>query len=83
MTGRRDGKRCVKATKANRTKRSCTRYERRGTVTVAGRSGANRVSFRGKVGRRTLKPGRYRVQVSAAANGDRSRTATTTFTIAR
>lgn len=83
VTGRRSGKRCVKATKKNRAKRACTRTEKRGTLTVKGKAGANGVEFRGKVGGRTLKPGRYQVRVTATADGKTSKAATKTFTIVR
>ncbi len=56
---------------------------KRGTLTVAGRAGANRVTFRGRVGRRTLAPGRYRVQITAIADGRTSKAVTKTFTIVR
>lgn len=83
VSGRRSGKRCVTATKKNRAKRACTRTERRGSLTVAGKPGANGLEFRGRVGSRTLKPGRYRVRVVASADGTTSKTMTRTFTIVR
>lgn len=83
VPGRRSGKSCVKATKANRRKRSCDRVEPRGSVNAFGKAGANGIEFRGKVGGRTLKPGRYRVQVTATADGKSSKPATKTFTIVR
>lgn len=83
VSGRRSGKRCVKPTKKNRTKRACTRTEQRGSLTVKGKAGTNGVEFRGRVGGRTLKPGRYRVKVTASADGKRSKAVTKTFTIAR
>lgn len=83
VPGRRSGKRCVKATKKNRAKRACTRTEQRGSLAVKGKAGANGVEFRGRVGTRTLKPGRYRVLVVASADGEASKAATKTFTIVR
>lgn len=83
VSGRRSGKRCVKATKANRTKRACHRIQKRGTLTATGRAGTNRIAFRGKLVGRTLKPGRYRVQITATADGKSSKAVTMTFTIAR
>ncbi|HWT93937.1 MAG TPA: hypothetical protein VN238_13120, partial [Solirubrobacteraceae bacterium] len=61
-TGRRAGKACVKATRSNRRKASCTRWVRTGGVlTVAGVAGTNRPAL-------TLpsKAGRYRVSVTPA-----------------
>ncbi|MDW5596897.1 S8 family serine peptidase [Conexibacter stalactiti] len=55
----------------------------RGTLTVAGRAGANAYAFRGRLGRRTLAPGRYRLLVTALADGRRSASAAITFTIVR
>jgi hypothetical protein len=83
VSGRRSGKRCVKPTRRNRTKRACTRTEQRGSLTVKGKAGTNGVEFRGRVGGRTLKPGRYRVKVTASADGKTSKAVTKTFTIAR
>lgn len=81
--GRRVGARCARATAANRTKRPCDREETRGTLNIAGRVGENAASFRGRVGGRTLAPGRYRLRVTARADGRRSAAATIAFTIAR
>lgn len=83
VSGRRSGKRCVKASKANRKKRTCERVEQRGTLNAFGKAGANGIEFRGKVGGRALKPGRYRVKVTATADGRTSKAATKTFTIVR
>lgn len=83
VSGRRVGRRCENTTRSNRAKRRCARYESRGGLSVDARAGMNRIAFRGKLRGRTLKPGRYRVQVVAMANGKRSRPATTTFTIVR
>ena len=81
--GRRVGARCVEPAGANRVKPRCTREQARGTLTVAGRAGGNAATFRGDVGGRTLRPGRYRLRVAAVADGRRSATAAIDFTIAR
>lgn len=83
VAGRRVNGHCAKTTRANRAKPRCDRTTARGTLTVAGRAGANAVAFRGSVGRRTLTPGRYRLRVTAAAGGRRSAAKTLVFTIAR
>jgi hypothetical protein len=83
FTGRRAGGRCVAPARANRGKPRCVRTAGRGAVTAAGRAGANAVGFRGRVGRRTLAPGRYRMRVTAVADGKRSPARTIVFTIAR
>lgn len=41
------------------------RWVRRGALQRAGRAGANRVAFSGRVGRRALRPGRYRFAARA------------------
>jgi hypothetical protein len=81
--GRRIRGACAKATVANRGKPRCSRVESRGTLTVAGRAGENAVRFRGRLGRRTLAPGRYRLRVTAVADGKRSAAVSLSFTIVR
>jgi PKD repeat protein len=83
VTGRRVEARCVKPTKANRNKPRCKRYQARGTLTIAGRAGDNAYNFRGKINSHTLKPGRYRLLVTAFADGKTSAPASIGFTIAR
>lgn len=57
------------------------RWARFGTLNVAGRSGANTVALRGRVGRRRLTPGRYRVVIVASTAGRRSKPVTATFNV--
>lgn len=83
VPGRRVTARCVKATKANRNKPQCNRYESRGAVTLAGVAGSNTYRFRGTIHHRILEPGRYRLQVAAVQAGSASVPATIRFTIAR
>ena len=79
--GRRSGRRCVKPTRANRRARACTRYVAVGTTAVRGRVSRH---FSGRVRRRVLRPGAYRLQVTAIdAALNNSRPATTGFRIAR
>jgi hypothetical protein len=63
--GRRVGRRCVKPTRRNRARRKCTRYVlvRRFAVPVGATSIRKR--FSGKIGRRSLKPGRYQATLIA------------------
>ncbi len=65
LAGKRRGRSCVKPTRRLRRARSCTRYVSAGTITASGRPGANRVPFTGRIGRRALRPGRYRLTVTA------------------
>lgn len=81
--GRRIKTRCLKTTKANRTRPRCTRRRSLGRLQTTGTAGTNSYRFRGKIGRRTLPPGRYRLRLTALHDGKPSSAATITFTIAR
>jgi len=64
--GRSVGGKCVTATHANRHRKACTRFATTGPrLDVAGKSGANTVSFTGKVAGKTLSPGTYKIAASA------------------
>jgi hypothetical protein len=80
--GRRVGKRCVPQTHKNRHKRRCTRTVVAGTLAFSAHAGLNKVRFQGLIARRKkLKPGSYKLLVTATAAGKRSRTGTLSFTI--
>jgi hypothetical protein len=66
--GLRSGRRCVKPTAKLRKRHAkrCVLYTRAGTLTRAATQGANRHPFSGRIGRRALKPGRYRATITAA-----------------
>ena len=82
--GRKVGKRCVAQTHKNRHKRRCTRTVVAGTLSFAAHAGTNKVRFQGLISRRKkLKPGGYKLLVTATAAGKRSRTGTLSFTIVR
>ena len=55
----------------------------RGAVEMAGKAGPNVYAFRGKIRGRTLERGRYRLLVTALADGMTSAAASIGFTIAR
>jgi len=61
--GRRDAhKRCVPPTRANRHRRTCTRYRTlRGNFSLIGRVGVSHLRYRGRIGARALTPGSYRL----------------------
>jgi hypothetical protein len=63
--GRRVGGKCRKQTRGNRRRRACTRYVKVGSFSARFGAGANTRKFSGKVGRRRLGPGRYRVALTA------------------
>lgn len=69
--GRRTAGRCVKRTPALRRAKKCTRYTKTGALRRASAEGANKVPFSGRIGRKALRPGRYRalfVATDAAGN---------------
>jgi hypothetical protein len=81
LAGRRAGKSCRKPTKRSHGKR-CTRLVKRGTLTRNATAGPNSVKFSGRIGRRALKPGRYRVTIIATdAAGNASKPAALSFRI--
>jgi virginiamycin B lyase len=63
VQGRRRGSGCVRINRRNINGRRCTRFIPRGILTRAALQGLNAVPFTGRIGRRALKPGRYRVGV--------------------
>ncbi len=80
--GRRRGARCLPRSRRVRTGRRCTAFVRRGVRRGAGKSGVNAVAFRGRLGKRRLPPGRYRVTASARdADGLTARSRTARFTL--
>lgn len=82
-TGRRSGRRCVRATRANTRRKRCTRYVAAGALKLAAHTGSNRVRFSGRLSKRSsLRPGRYRVTL-VATGADRKRSAprTLSFTL--
>jgi putative CocE/NonD family hydrolase len=83
--GRRVGSRCVKPRRSNRSLRRCPRFVTlRASFSHAGRAGRNSFRFTGRVHRRTLRPGRYRlVATPLAADGRRGRSLRTAFRIVR
>jgi hypothetical protein len=71
--GRKVKGNCVAPSKKNRKAKKCTRYLSVGIFQRQSTIGANSFTFRGRVGGRKLKPGKYRLQIVAAdAAGNRS-----------
>jgi hypothetical protein len=84
MAGRKVDGKCRRRTHANHRRPACIRYRWAGRLLQASVAGRNRRRFGGRLGKRTLHPGRFRaefVAVDAAAN--RSRRKTVHFTIVR
>jgi hypothetical protein len=84
VAGRRKGRRRVRPTpKLARAKR-CKRYVAAGKLTRAGGPGKVSVPFSGRIGRRALPLGSYRVTLTAAdMAGNRSAPSRVTFRIVR
>ena len=83
MRGKR---RCVRPTSTlvRRKARRCTRYKRAGGLTRNGTAGANRFAFSGRIGRKPLRPIRYRMRATPTDPADnRSRPSTRRFRIVR
>jgi streptogramin lyase len=80
--GRRSGRNCVAPGKAKPEAKKCSRYVSKGAQVIAGKAGANKIAFSGKVGGKALRPGSYQASLTARdAAGNTSATATATFTI--
>ena len=77
--------RCVALTKGNRKKPACKRTIKRGTMSFSGKSGANKLPFKGSLSRsKRLRPGRYTVSLIATdAAAHQSAPQTLSFTILR
>jgi len=85
LPGRRAKGRCVKPRGANRGAKRCTRYVTlRGSFGHQGAQGSNGFRFRGRLGGRSLAPGRYRLRgVARDPAGNRSSLTRTGFRIVR
>jgi hypothetical protein len=82
--GRRVHGRCRKPTRKLRARKRCVRWLRKGTLTRAGKQGRNSHRFSGRIGRRALRPGRYRASLTATDKaGNRSRAKRVRFRIVR
>ena len=57
------------------------RYQRRGSLTVNGKAGANSSTFRGRIGSKLLPRGTYRAKITARNTAGASTTRTATFTV--
>ena len=64
--GRKAGKKCVKKTAANKSKKKCAIAKAlKGGFSVSGAAGANSFKFSGKLAGKALAPGSYRLIGSA------------------
>ena len=85
VTGRKVGKVCRPLSRANRKKAKCTRWVAvTGSASEAGKAGTNRCRFTGRVKGRALKPGTYRLSITAkTARSAASKVRTATFRVVR
>lgn len=75
-------RRCVKERPKNRRAARCVRHVKTGTLKLSGRPGRNKRRFFGRVGRRLLRPGLYRMSLIATdAAGAKSRTVRRSFRV--
>ena len=83
LNGRRKGKRCVAPRRG--LKRKCMRLKKVGTLTREHtKAGANRVPFSGRLGKRALRPGKYKATLVATdAAGHKSKPLALTFTVVK
>ena len=83
LPGRLAGVRCVRPSPRLRQAERCTRYRSFGALSRSGQGGANSTRFTGRLGKRALRPGRYRVLITAIdAAGNRSAPRTARFRVA-
>ena len=84
VPGRRSGRRCVRPTRRLLGAKRCRRYVSVGSLRRMSMAGSLSVPFSGRIGRKALVPGSYRLRVTATDEaGNRSLPATATFTVVR
>jgi hypothetical protein len=82
--GRRVGSKCRRPTRRLAKKRRCTRIVATGSLTRNSRAGANSTPFSGRIGKKALRPGRYRATVTATDGaGNRSKARRVSFNVVR
>jgi hypothetical protein len=76
------GGRCVKPTRHNRDAKKCTRLVTvHGSFSRTGTTGTNRFRFTGRLRKRKLRPGRYRLVATPSAGGKIGKAASAAFRI--
>jgi Tol biopolymer transport system component len=82
--GRLVGRFCRKPSRRLRRNLRCVRFVRVGRLSRGGmNAGANRIAFSGRIGRRALRPGRYRARLRASNAGGVSSWVKLSFTVVR
>jgi hypothetical protein len=77
--GRKVGKKCVKQTQANKTKKPCPRFKQIKSFSGPGAAGNNKATIPGG---KNLKPGSYRLTMTATDAAGNQTTKTTSFKVA-
>ncbi len=84
LPGRRRGHRCGRPSARNRHGKACVRYVRvRGSFSHHDKAGANRFHFTGRVRRRKLAPGNYRLDATPLSGAQKGRTVRARFRVIR
>ena len=82
VSGRKEHKKCVAETTHNRRDPRCTRTV--GTLSTSARAGKHKITFTGRIGRKKLAPGSYRVRITATNTArSSSRSKSLSFTVTR
>ena len=74
--GRKVGRKCVKPTRRNRSRKRCTRLIRKGTFVRSAPAGRSKVAWSGRIRRKALKRGGYVLRATptdAAGNTGKAR----------
>jgi streptogramin lyase len=75
---------CAKRTRKNRKKKSCTLFKKAGTLTRTSHAGKNNVKFSGRIGKKALKVGKYRLTIIASdAAGNKSKPKSLNFRVVK
>jgi hypothetical protein len=83
QAGRKRGGKCKRAGKGAKGKK-CTRYAPlSGGFSASGKTGANKLKFRGRITNRKLAPGRYRLVATPSASGKKGAPARAGFRISK
>jgi Domain of unknown function (DUF4394)/Calx-beta domain len=78
LPGRKVSGKCRKVSRTNRGRRHCTRKKTVGTLRRTAGKGSNSISFTGRIGKKALKPGRYKARLTATGSSDKESKAVTT-----